>query len=310
METICQACGYQRRPTDQAPDWQCPTCGKAYVKTSHESSLLPSRPSPLTIYTDHPATEPDARRPGAPSYRRPPKKTPPSKRDMVLVAFFSFFFTFGIPILVDPSSAADVIFHGDAGFVLLLLIIMTPVIVMMRRLSTNIDPNDRKSVFAFAALLIGLVTAVLFFCAAIFLSHEDRIAAKIQRNGLRATADVVRIYSGGCGRHSCSIDVEYAFTPPTEAQAAHGYARLGSRNTDPDVVYARTHPKIPIAYEVGHPEVSALNFNDAVFRIDHGKQEHSDMAMLGKLFLGILALMLAVAGISLWLRPGKPLNTA
>lgn len=38
METICQACGYQRKPTDQAPDWECPACGKAYSKTSHSSS--------------------------------------------------------------------------------------------------------------------------------------------------------------------------------------------------------------------------------------------------------------------------------
>jgi hypothetical protein len=37
METVCQACGYQRKSTDQAPDWECPACGKAYSKTSHGS---------------------------------------------------------------------------------------------------------------------------------------------------------------------------------------------------------------------------------------------------------------------------------
>lgn len=37
VETVCQACGYQRKPTDQAPDWECPSCGKAYIKTSHAS---------------------------------------------------------------------------------------------------------------------------------------------------------------------------------------------------------------------------------------------------------------------------------
>lgn len=42
METVCQACGYQRKSTDQAPDWECPACGKAYSKTAHGSpaSLL------------------------------------------------------------------------------------------------------------------------------------------------------------------------------------------------------------------------------------------------------------------------------
>jgi hypothetical protein len=33
---VCQACGYQRTLSDQAPDWECPGCGKAYVKTSHD----------------------------------------------------------------------------------------------------------------------------------------------------------------------------------------------------------------------------------------------------------------------------------
>jgi hypothetical protein len=37
METVCQACGYQRKPTDQTPDWQCPSCGKAYAKVAHDS---------------------------------------------------------------------------------------------------------------------------------------------------------------------------------------------------------------------------------------------------------------------------------
>jgi hypothetical protein len=38
MELVCQACGYQRKSTDQAPDWECPACGKAYTKTTHDSS--------------------------------------------------------------------------------------------------------------------------------------------------------------------------------------------------------------------------------------------------------------------------------
>lgn len=39
MDTVCQACGYQRKPTDQAPDLECPSCGKAYTKTSDASSV-------------------------------------------------------------------------------------------------------------------------------------------------------------------------------------------------------------------------------------------------------------------------------
>ena len=47
METVCRACGYQRKPTDQAPDWECPSCGKAYAKTSHQS------PEALSGYARH-----------------------------------------------------------------------------------------------------------------------------------------------------------------------------------------------------------------------------------------------------------------
>jgi hypothetical protein len=30
--TICPKCGYKRLLTDTAPEWQCPSCGVAYVK--------------------------------------------------------------------------------------------------------------------------------------------------------------------------------------------------------------------------------------------------------------------------------------
>lgn len=32
MSTRCPACNYVRAPTDQAPEWQCPACKKAYGK--------------------------------------------------------------------------------------------------------------------------------------------------------------------------------------------------------------------------------------------------------------------------------------
>jgi hypothetical protein len=50
METVCRACGYERKPTDQAPDWECPSCGKAYAKTSQDASaafLAPTHRLPV-----------------------------------------------------------------------------------------------------------------------------------------------------------------------------------------------------------------------------------------------------------------------
>lgn len=52
MEPICQACGYQRKPTDQAPDWECPACGKAYSKTSHGS------PASLPVKAQNSSSDP------------------------------------------------------------------------------------------------------------------------------------------------------------------------------------------------------------------------------------------------------------
>lgn len=306
METVCQACGYQRKPTDQAPDWECPSCGKAYAKTSHAS------PSPLVIYTDNPSAEPDNRLHGGPVYRSEPKETTLNKHGIIAATLFSLLLFCGIPILVDPSSASAILLHSNVGFVSLLFIGVMAVVVFMRRMSAGFDPDDRKSVFALTATFFGLAFAVLFFGLAISMHNEERTEARIQHNGLRTMADVVRIYSGGCGRRSCSTFLEYAFTPSTETGVASksidGYADLGDRSNDPRIKYARTNKKVPIAYEVGHPEVSALNFNDDVFRLDHGERSRSGMALLAKFFLGIFVLVLAVVGVSLWLRSGKKLG--
>lgn len=303
MEPICQACGYQRKPTDQAPDWECPACGKAYVKTSHPS------PNPLVIYADKPAAEQGNRPHGDPSYRPNPKKTPSDTYVILFGTLLGLFPVIGIPILTDPSSASDIIFHGDAGFIALLSIALITTALVVKRMNARIAPDDRKSPFAFYATFFGLIFAVLFFGFTILVNNENHIETKIQRNGLRANADVVRIYTGSCGKRSCSINVEYAFTPSDETGVAskpiHGYADLGDHPDDPRVIYARTNKQVPIAYEVDHPEVSALNFNNDVFRLDHGEQAHSGMAFFGKLFMGALLLVLAIAGLSVWLRPNK-----
>ena len=54
METICQACGYQRKSTDQTPDWECPACGRAYSKTSHGS------PVSLSVKAQNSSPDPDS----------------------------------------------------------------------------------------------------------------------------------------------------------------------------------------------------------------------------------------------------------
>jgi hypothetical protein len=55
MEIVCQACGYRRKSSDQAPDWECPACGKAYTKTALDSS------SALTQYLRSPVVKSSTR---------------------------------------------------------------------------------------------------------------------------------------------------------------------------------------------------------------------------------------------------------
>jgi TRAP-type C4-dicarboxylate transport system permease small subunit len=325
METVCAACGYQRKPTDQAPEWQCPACGKAYAKTLHESSQIqdaqrPQRslsgyaqniPPDLAIQSDQPAlgeTMSDG--------RAPPDRVskPLTKGGLIFGLLVSAFFIWGIPILSNPSSASDVLMHGNLGFVAIALIAIMGLIFVSGRLSAGVDRNNPMSKFAFLAKVLGMICAVFFILLAIWLRNQERTEDKIQLNGQRVMADVVRIYTGSCGRHSCSIDVEYAYTPTVDAngmsQRLHGYAQLGT-NSHPDdlnVAYARANQRVPIAYNIDHPEVSALNFNDDVFLVDHEARYRSTLTLIGSIFLGIFLIGLVVGGLSYWSTSGRQTN--
>ncbi len=305
MDTECQACGYQRKVTDQAPDWQCPSCGKAYVKTSQKS------PSPLVIYADNLSEESRNQLRDGVTCRIEPKETTLNKHGVLIGSLFSLLILV-VPMLLDPSSASDILLHSNLTSVVLIFIALMGLVVLGRRVSAGVDSGNSKSVFLFAATFFGVVLAVLFFGFSISGHNEARIEAKIQHNGARTTADVVHIYSGICGRRSCGINVEYVFTPSTGVSVVskpiHGYAELADHSNDPRVIYARTNKEVPIAYEVGHPEVSALNFNDDVFRLDHGKRYRKGIAFLGDIFLGIFLLVLVLLGFNLWLRPGRKSN--
>lgn len=44
MTQICPHCGYARKTTDAIPEWQCPSCEKAYSKAGGESPQSTLRP--------------------------------------------------------------------------------------------------------------------------------------------------------------------------------------------------------------------------------------------------------------------------
>ena len=55
MTRICPKCHYARKPTDDAPDWQCPSCQVAYVKAAGASEAARYRPD-LTPSTERAAS--------------------------------------------------------------------------------------------------------------------------------------------------------------------------------------------------------------------------------------------------------------
>ena len=86
MSQICPHCNYARRPDDQSPDWQCPSCERAYAKAGNS---LP--PDSLRQYAT--TTVPE-RRGGA------------GKWLLVLLAF-GVAFWFGRPLLQQRSAQAE-----------------------------------------------------------------------------------------------------------------------------------------------------------------------------------------------------------
>jgi hypothetical protein len=311
MGTICQACGYERKPTDQVPDWECPACGKAYVKTAHDphgalSGLAPSYSS-----------EPDNRLDERPAYQQMPtgpafnKPWQTNKYQLVLGGIFALLLIWGVPILSNPSAASAILFHGDAVFMFGLVLIVCGIVLVARYLRANVDANNPSSRFAFYSKLLALSCAAFFVLPTLWLRNQEHTELRIQANGQRVMADVVRIYRGSCGKHSCSINVEYAFTPTSEPEGSppvHGYARLGttSNPNNTELVYARTTQHVPIAYEVDRPQVSALNFNDDIFRLDHSESYHRMVGLLAKISLGIFLIGLAISWFSVGSKSGNP----
>jgi hypothetical protein len=136
--------------------------------------------------------------------------------------------------------------------------------------------------------LMGIIALGLFTYIVIWQMGDHAKTLQLQKHGVQADAAIVRIYKADCSQHGCSINVEYAYST-TDGNNLHGHAYLtGDDNLgDPDYLYAKSHRTIPIVFDATHPEVSALNFKNRVFRSD---------TLVGR--LGIIAFMLVLILIS------------
>jgi hypothetical protein len=143
--------------------------------------------------------------------------------------------------------------------------------------------------------IYGFILGVFFAVIVVWQALDCMKRLDLQKNGRAIVANVIRIYTSGCGKRGCSLDVEYAFTPePTAGNARmeyRGYEYIGSsRSPDaPNLIYAKTYRAVPIVYDVNRPTTSSLNFRNRIF-------EQDPVSAMFKL-LGIFAGVLGVVAI-------------
>lgn len=209
-----------------------------------------------------------------------------------------------IPVLVHPDAAGKILLHGGAGFTLLLTGAVLGGLFWLKR-SVDArkaagDPDEtaqkRRSLDIAARVTYGVVIACGLGMIA-FMATTSLKLAQIQRHGARADAEVVDIFTGTCSKHGCSMEVQYRFVPAGRGGAPIiGYSYLAnSRDPDnPRWIAAETTGHVPIAYDTTDPTVSALNFNDSVFRVDHLRATEIAMLMIGGLWGVVLGIMVLI----------------
>ena len=147
--------------------------------------------------------------------------------------------------------------------------------------------------------VFGLIFGGLFVVIVVWQVLDCLKGLDLQKNGRSTEARVIRTYTAGCGKRSCSINVEYAFTPepaPGDPRIEYrGYEHIADsrRPNDPDLRYARTNGTVPIVYDVNRPATSGLNFRNRVFANNPVTTMFDVIGIIGGIEALILAIFLA-----------------
>ena len=119
----------------------------------------------------------------------------------------------------------------------------------------------------------------------------------IQEHGRRSEAAVDSIYRR-CGRHGCSLYVQYHFSASFPGggrvveSAGEGY--IGPERSDNALfAYAQNTGHVPVAYDLTNIQNSALNFGNSALSGDQARQLISRMKIICVVLLMILAIMAA-----------------
>ena len=115
-----------------------------------------------------------------------------------------------------------------------------------------------------------------------------RRLSEIHQHGQRSDANVDSIYRR-CGRHGCSLYVQYHFSPSAAGRGEvvqAGEAYIGSERPDNALfAYAQNTGHVPIAYDPKNVQNSALNFDNSALSGNQARQIISRMEVYGSIFV-------------------------
>jgi hypothetical protein len=137
----CPKCGYERKATEQAPAWQCPSCGVAYSKASRSARLPP-------IATVAP--------PVAPS----PIKSSVDEDKLVLaaggqkIAIYSILLTFVLNAAVRTNSLPPLV------LLLLTFVVGVYSLVGIVRICSGLDKRQGNKIFFMVCAFVPLANLV------------------------------------------------------------------------------------------------------------------------------------------------------
>jgi len=199
-----------------------------------------------------------------------------------------------LPAFVHPTAASAILMHGSGVEAILLctLLLAAPfgwVKFVSTRQQAAIKKGEvgRKSWYEYDITFLAMVGGGMFLSVAAYQVRDSENLSGIQSHGQRIIADVVDIYTSTCGKTGCNVEVEYKYVPlgrqGLSAAPVTGHAYLANSRdpADPQLIFAKTHNSVPVAYDITRPNISALNFNDDVFRIDHAESTREIIEWVG-----------------------------
>lgn len=151
-----------------------------------------------------------------------------------------------------------------------------------------IRSGKRSSPAVIAILYSSLILMILAMTLPGNIANYRRLC-QIQQHGQLSEANVDSIYRR-CGRHGCSLYVQYHYSASTPGQGrivqAAGEAYIGPERPDNGLfIYAQSTGHVPIAYDLNNVQSSALNFDNSALS---GYQAHQVVSKMETL-VAILA---------------------